>query len=104
MLEAIKDVADGKNPIGSQGEGSHIRPAQMYLPEDAPWGERKLHCRGQSCFARRKRWVRGFDVLTMADRLAVETASRALPMVAKPHHWRAMASAHNAAGTPAYEC
>jgi phthalate 4,5-dioxygenase len=42
LLEAVRDVADGRDPIGSQGQGRNVRPAQMYLPEDAPWSETQL--------------------------------------------------------------
>jgi hypothetical protein len=28
--------------VGSQGQGSRVRPAQMYLPEDANWAETQL--------------------------------------------------------------
>ena len=42
LLDAVNDVAEGRDPVGSQGEGSHVRPAQMYLPEDAPWTETQL--------------------------------------------------------------
>jgi hypothetical protein len=42
LLEAVRDVAEGRDPIGSHGEGSNVRPAQMYLPEDASWTETRL--------------------------------------------------------------
>jgi phenylpropionate dioxygenase-like ring-hydroxylating dioxygenase large terminal subunit len=42
LLEAVQDVIDGKDPRGSQGEGSQVRPAQMMLPDDAPWTESQL--------------------------------------------------------------
>jgi hypothetical protein len=42
LLDAIRDVAEGRDPVGSHGEGSNIRPAQMYLPEDARWSETRL--------------------------------------------------------------
>jgi hypothetical protein len=42
LLEAIEDVAEGRDPIGSQGQGSTVRPAQMYLPEDVRWTETRL--------------------------------------------------------------
>jgi phthalate 4,5-dioxygenase len=42
LLEAVDDVAEGRDPVGSQGQGSTVRPAQMYLPEDAPWHETQL--------------------------------------------------------------
>src|SRR5262249_7499834 len=42
LLEAVKDVSEDRDPIGSQGQGSQVRPAQMYLPEDASWTESRL--------------------------------------------------------------
>jgi nitrite reductase/ring-hydroxylating ferredoxin subunit len=39
MLQACQDVSEGRDPVGSHGEGADVRPAQMYLPEDAPWTE-----------------------------------------------------------------
>src|SRR5438445_1493607 len=39
LLEAVRDVAEGRDPIGSRGQGSNVRPAQMYLPDDARWSE-----------------------------------------------------------------
>ena len=42
LIAAVHDVEDGRDPVGSQGEGSQVRPAQMYLPEDAPWAESQL--------------------------------------------------------------
>jgi phthalate 4,5-dioxygenase len=42
LLEAVRDVAEGRDPVGSQGQGSNVRPAQMYLPEDARWSETRL--------------------------------------------------------------
>ncbi|HEY8746134.1 MAG TPA: aromatic ring-hydroxylating dioxygenase subunit alpha, partial [Chloroflexota bacterium] len=42
LLEAVRDVAEGVDPIGSHGEGTNVRPAQMYLPEDAKWTETQL--------------------------------------------------------------
>jgi phthalate 4,5-dioxygenase oxygenase subunit len=42
LLEAVKDVMDGKDPLGAQGQGSTIRPAQMYLPEDSNWTQTRL--------------------------------------------------------------
>jgi len=42
LLQAVEDVRDGRDPLGSQGEGSKVRPAQMYLPEDAAWAETQL--------------------------------------------------------------
>jgi len=42
LIEATRDVAEGHDPVGSQGEGSTVRPAQMYLPDDTPWSESRL--------------------------------------------------------------
>jgi phthalate 4,5-dioxygenase oxygenase subunit len=42
LLEAVQDVADGRDPLGTHGEGTHVRPAQMYLPEHAPWTTTRL--------------------------------------------------------------
>jgi len=42
MLKACEDVAEGRDPLGSHGEGADVRPAQMYLPEDAKWAESQL--------------------------------------------------------------
>ena len=42
LLEAVHDVEEGRDPVGSQGQGSRVRPAQMYLPEDAAWTETQL--------------------------------------------------------------
>jgi len=42
LLEAVRDVAAGRDPVGSQGQGSHVRPAQMYLSENARWSETQL--------------------------------------------------------------
>ena len=42
LLEAVKDVQEGRDPVGSQGQGSTVRPAQMYLPDDANWTETRL--------------------------------------------------------------
>jgi phthalate 4,5-dioxygenase oxygenase subunit len=42
LLDAVRDVADGRDPLGSHGEGENVRPAQMYLPEDATWTETHL--------------------------------------------------------------
>jgi phthalate 4,5-dioxygenase len=42
LIEAVKDVEEGRDPVGSQGQGRNIRPAQMYLPEDANWTETRL--------------------------------------------------------------
>jgi phenylpropionate dioxygenase-like ring-hydroxylating dioxygenase large terminal subunit len=42
LLDAVRDVAEGRDPIGSRGEGSSVRPAQMYLPEDASWSDSRL--------------------------------------------------------------
>jgi phthalate 4,5-dioxygenase oxygenase subunit len=42
LLEAVRDVSEGRDPVGSQGQGSSVRPAQMYLPQDANWTETRL--------------------------------------------------------------
>jgi hypothetical protein len=42
LIQAVEDVQNGLDPVGSQGEGSQVRPAQMYLPEDARWTETQL--------------------------------------------------------------
>jgi phthalate 4,5-dioxygenase len=42
LLEAVHDVEEDRDPVGSQGQGSRVRPAQMYLPEDATWTETQL--------------------------------------------------------------
>jgi phenylpropionate dioxygenase-like ring-hydroxylating dioxygenase large terminal subunit len=42
LLEAAHDVSEGRDPVGSQGQGSTVRPAQMYLPDDAQWTETRL--------------------------------------------------------------
>ena len=42
LLKACQDVAEGLDPLGTHGEGADVRPAQMYLPEDARWAESQL--------------------------------------------------------------
>jgi phthalate 4,5-dioxygenase len=42
LIEATRDVAEGRDPMGSQGQGSKVRPAQMYLPDDQKWTETRL--------------------------------------------------------------
>jgi phenylpropionate dioxygenase-like ring-hydroxylating dioxygenase large terminal subunit len=42
LLQAVQDVEEGRDPVGSQIQGSNVRPAQMYLPEDASWSETQL--------------------------------------------------------------
>jgi phthalate 4,5-dioxygenase len=42
LLDAVRDVGEGKDPTGSHAEGSTVRPAQMFLPEDAAWTETQL--------------------------------------------------------------
>jgi phenylpropionate dioxygenase-like ring-hydroxylating dioxygenase large terminal subunit len=43
LLEAVRDVAAGLNPVGSHSSGGNtVRAAQMYLPEDAQWTETRL--------------------------------------------------------------
>jgi phenylpropionate dioxygenase-like ring-hydroxylating dioxygenase large terminal subunit len=42
LIQAVHDVEEGREPTGSQGQGSNVRPAQMFLPEDAQWSETQL--------------------------------------------------------------
>jgi phenylpropionate dioxygenase-like ring-hydroxylating dioxygenase large terminal subunit len=42
LIQAVRDVEEGRDPVGSQGQGSNVRPAQMHLPEDANWSESQL--------------------------------------------------------------
>jgi hypothetical protein len=43
LLEAVRDVAEGRDPVGAQSTGGNtVRPAQMLLPEDAQWTETRL--------------------------------------------------------------
>ena len=42
LIQAAHDVEDGLDPLGSHGEGSDVRPAQMHLPKDAKWTETAL--------------------------------------------------------------
>ena len=42
LAQAAKDVQEGKDPIGSQGQGGNVRPAEMLLPDDVPWHETQL--------------------------------------------------------------
>jgi hypothetical protein len=42
LMQAARDVQDGKEPIGSQGQGSDVRPAEMLLPDDVPWHATQL--------------------------------------------------------------
>jgi nitrite reductase/ring-hydroxylating ferredoxin subunit len=42
LIQATVDVAEGRDPVGSQGQGNNVRPAQMLLPEDARWSETQL--------------------------------------------------------------
>jgi phthalate 4,5-dioxygenase len=42
LLKACQDVAEGLDPLGTHGEGADVRPAQMYLPQDARWAESPL--------------------------------------------------------------
>jgi phenylpropionate dioxygenase-like ring-hydroxylating dioxygenase large terminal subunit len=42
LLQAVQDVQQGRDPVGSHGEGADVRPAQMLLPQDAKWTETKL--------------------------------------------------------------
>jgi phthalate 4,5-dioxygenase oxygenase subunit len=39
MLQATRDVADGRDPLGLHGSAHAVRPAEMVLPADAPWSE-----------------------------------------------------------------
>jgi phthalate 4,5-dioxygenase len=42
LLDAVRDVSEGRDPTGSHAEGNRVRPAQMFLPEDARWTETQL--------------------------------------------------------------
>jgi len=43
LLEAVRDIADGRHPIGAHSTAANtVRPAQMYLPDDAKWTETRL--------------------------------------------------------------
>jgi phthalate 4,5-dioxygenase len=42
LIQACQDLQEGKDPVGSHGEGADVRPAQMYLPADAKWTETNL--------------------------------------------------------------
>jgi hypothetical protein len=42
LLQAVADVQQGRDPLGSRGQGNHVRPAQMYLPQDAHWSDSQL--------------------------------------------------------------
>jgi hypothetical protein len=43
LLDAVRDVAEGRDPVGAHSTGGNaVRPAQMYLPEDARWAETRL--------------------------------------------------------------
>jgi hypothetical protein len=42
LIQAVQDVAEGRDPLGSRGQGRNVRPAQMYLPQDADWSETQL--------------------------------------------------------------
>jgi len=43
LRQAVKDVQEGRDPLGSHGEGSDVRPAEMILPTDAAWYEAIKH-------------------------------------------------------------
>jgi hypothetical protein len=39
----VRDVSEGRDPVGAHSTGGNaVRPAQMYLPEDARWAETRL--------------------------------------------------------------
>ena len=42
LIQAARDVENGLDPLGSHGEGSDVRPAQMLLPQEARWSETAL--------------------------------------------------------------
>jgi phenylpropionate dioxygenase-like ring-hydroxylating dioxygenase large terminal subunit len=42
LLQACRDVMEDKDPLGSQGKGSDVRPAEMLLPDDVPWYQTQL--------------------------------------------------------------
>jgi phenylpropionate dioxygenase-like ring-hydroxylating dioxygenase large terminal subunit len=43
LLDAVRDVSEGRDPVGAHSTGGNaVRPAQMYLPEDARWAETRL--------------------------------------------------------------
>ena len=42
LMQAVADVQQGRDPLGSQGQGNNVRPAQMYLPQDTHWTETQL--------------------------------------------------------------
>ncbi len=39
LIQAIKDVRDGRDPLGSKGEANNARPAEAVLPIDVAWPE-----------------------------------------------------------------
>jgi phthalate 4,5-dioxygenase oxygenase subunit len=42
LMQAAKDVMEGDDPLGTQGEGADVRPAEMILPADVHWYETAL--------------------------------------------------------------
>jgi phthalate 4,5-dioxygenase oxygenase subunit len=42
LMQAAKDVMEGNDPLGTHGEGSDVRPAEMILPADVHWYETAL--------------------------------------------------------------
>ncbi len=42
LMQAAKDVMEGNDPLGTNGEGSDVRPAEMILPADVHWYETAL--------------------------------------------------------------
>ncbi len=39
LLQAARDVAAGREPLGVRGGAHAVRPAEMILPDDVPWAE-----------------------------------------------------------------
>jgi phenylpropionate dioxygenase-like ring-hydroxylating dioxygenase large terminal subunit len=39
LLQAARDAAAGREPLGVRGSGHTVRPAEMILPESVPWPE-----------------------------------------------------------------
>ena len=37
LLQAVRDVQAGKDPIGSRGEADNVRPAEEVLAPDVRW-------------------------------------------------------------------
>jgi phthalate 4,5-dioxygenase len=42
LMQAAKDVMEGNDPLGTNGEGADVRPAEMILPADVHWYETAL--------------------------------------------------------------